>query len=319
MSSLRKMLPSASALFVFEAAARTGSFTRAAAELNVTQPAVSKTLGRLERHLGIRLFERTSEGAVLSEDGALLYRRLKGGFQGIEAALREIDVRRTGLETVTLSLSTAFTTHWLMPRIDKLQAVFPNVDFRFQLIPGAIRGPVDDVDLGMRFVDGPDLDHDAVFLMRELMLPVCSPGYQARRDRERLGDIFINLSESSPSWIGRLDAPAADWPGRRAFLNFSDYAVVVQAALLGQGIALGWITVASHWLRAGELVPASPDLIRTARRCQLVWLRGRPLRKPAASVRDWIVAEMRADLAAVDARYPELGLARSSEAEGLIT
>lgn len=319
MQSLRKMLPSTSALFVFEAAARCGSFTRAAAELNVTQPAISKTLTQLERHLGVRLFERTPDGVSLSEDGAVLYRRIQGGFRGIEEALRELDVRRTGLETVTLSLSTAFTTHWLMPRIDKLQAAFPNVDFRFQLIPGAIRGPVDDVDLGMRFVEGPDLDHEAVFLMQELMLPVCSPAYLARRDRERQGDIFINLSESPPNWIDRFDTHPADWPGRRAFLNFSDYAIVVQAALLGQGVALGWITVASHWLRVGDLVPASPDLIRTARRCQLVWLRNRPLRKPTAAIRDWIVAETRADLAAVDAQYPELALAKASGMDGLIT
>lgn len=318
MTFLRKMLPSTGALFVFEAAARHGSFTHAAAEMNVTQPAVSKTLAQLERHLGVKLFERVADGVVLSEAGVLLYRRIKGGFRGIEDALREIDVRRTGRETITLSLSTAFTTHWLMPRIDKLQEAFPAVDFRFQLIPGAIRGPVDEVDLGMRFVDGPDLDHEAVFLMRELMLPVCSTGYQTKRDRTH-DDIFINLSESSPSWVDRMDAPAADWPGRRAFLHFSDYAIVLQAALLGQGVALGWITVASHWLRVGDLIPASRHLIRTERRCQLVWLRARPLRASAAAVRDWIVAELRGDLATIDALYPDLGLAEASGVPGLIT
>src|SRR5258708_27678133 len=78
MRDLRRMLPSSNALFVFDAAARNGSFTAAAAELNVTQPAVSRMLGRFEDYLGVRLFNRTAGGAALTEEGELLYRR--GGW-----------------------------------------------------------------------------------------------------------------------------------------------------------------------------------------------------------------------------------------------
>ena len=119
------MLPSSNALFVFDAAARNGSFTAAAAELNVTQPAVSRMLGQFEEHLGVRLFDRTAGRAVLTEEGELLYRRVLEGFRSIETGLVEIERRRKGTETVTLSVSSAFTTHWLMPRIDKLQKQFP--------------------------------------------------------------------------------------------------------------------------------------------------------------------------------------------------
>ena len=147
------MLPSSNALFVFDAAARNGSFTAAAAELNVTQPAVSRMLGQFEEHLGVRLFDRKAGRAVLTEEGELLYRRVLEGFRSIESGLVEIERRRKGTETVTLSVSSAFTTHWLMPRIDKLQRQFPQVDLRFQLISGALRGPVENVDLGMRFRD----------------------------------------------------------------------------------------------------------------------------------------------------------------------
>ena len=88
------MLPSSNALFVFDAAARNGSFTAAAAELNVTQPAVSRMLGQLEEHLGVRLFDRTAGRAVLTEDGELLYRRVLDGFRSIESGLVEIERRR---------------------------------------------------------------------------------------------------------------------------------------------------------------------------------------------------------------------------------
>src|SRR3569833_406672 len=151
MPELRRMLPSSNALFVFDAAARNGSFTAAAAELNVTQPAVSRMLGQFEDHLGVRLFDRKAGRAVLSEEGELLYRRVLEGFRSIESGLVEIERRRKGTETVTLSVSSAFTTHWLMPRIDKLQRQFPQVDLRFQMLFGAFWGLVVFVVFGLCF------------------------------------------------------------------------------------------------------------------------------------------------------------------------
>jgi len=111
MPSLRRKLPSANALFVFEAAARCGNFTRAAQELYVSQPAVSRMLSRMEDHIGVRLFVRVHGGIELTESGRILYRKISEGLTGIEDAIREIEARATGVEPVTLSVSTAFTTH----------------------------------------------------------------------------------------------------------------------------------------------------------------------------------------------------------------
>ncbi|MET0125924.1 MAG: LysR substrate-binding domain-containing protein, partial [Pseudomonas caspiana] len=96
-------------------------------------------------------------------------------------------------------------------------------------------------------------------------------------------------------------------------LIFSDYAVVVQAALLGQGMALGWLTVVSNSLVKGELVPAVEQLRVTSRRCCLVTPASRPVRPVVENIRDWIIEEMRADLLQVDALYPHLGLATHLE------
>ena len=311
---MRKLLPSTTALFVFEAAARCGSFTRAAAELNVTQPAVSRMLARLEAHLGVKLFERSSTGLAPTEEGKMLYRRIAEGFQGIEAAIREIEARRTGTEPVTLSVSTAFTTHWLMPRLDKLHKEFPSVDLRFQLIAGPIRGPVDDVDLGMRFVDENDAPRHAAFIMREIMLPVCSPAYRDGHDKGGSvdGHTIINLSDAEPSWPAQFDELRSGRPGQASIMNVSDYAIVVQAALLGQGVALGWINVVSHWLIAGALVPAARQIMRTTRLCHLVHSQTRPMRPVVSAIREWLTAEMRSDLAALDKLYPELGISAAS-------
>ena len=308
------MLPSSNALFVFDAAARNGSFTAAAAELNVTQPAVSRMLGRFEDYLGVRLFDRTAGGATLTEEGELLYRRVTDGFRSIESGLVEIERRRRGTETVTLSVSSAFTNHWLMPRIDKLQREFPNVDLRFQLISGSLRGAVENVDVGMRFRDQDDPETNGALVMKEVMLPICSPGYRdtnvARKPAE--GRTIIKLADTPEDWVTQYPGALTGRSGAAKALSFSDYAVVVQAALLGQGVTLGWITVVAHWLLTGALVPASASLVSTRRVCELVTPRNRPIRPVAVEIRDWIIAQMRNDIAAIDKLYPRLKLLAAS-------
>jgi DNA-binding transcriptional LysR family regulator len=310
MPELRRMLPSSNALFVFDAAARNGSFTAAAAELNVTQPAVSRMLGRFEQHLGVRLFDRTAGGAILTEEGELLYRRVLDGFRSIETGLIEIERRRRGTETVTLSLSSAFTTHWLMPRMDKLQRRFPNVDLRFQLISGSLRGPVENVDFGMRFRDQDDPDSNGALVMKEVMLPICSPGYRDAHTATEASDgsTIIKLADTPEDWVAQYPGVLTSESGPAKALSFSDYAVVVQAALLGQGITLGWLTVVSHWLLTGALVPASERIVSTRRICELVSPRNRPRRPVAVEIRDWIIEQMRNDASAIDRVYPRLGL-----------
>lgn len=303
---MSRLLPSAKALFAFEAAARLCSFSRAATELNVTQPAVSQMLARLESHLEIRLFGRSAAGVELTEDGERLYRAVSGGFRAIEGALGEIRARGGGAETVTLSLSSAFTTHWLIPRMHRFRRAFPRTDLRFQLIAGPLCGPVEDVDLGMRFVAAEDPTYDAVLFVGETLLPVCSPAYHAAH--EEGPDTLIHLAVGQPDWVETLERLTDARPGAATALSFSDYALVVQAALLGQGVALGWTSVASHLLREGQLVPAAGRALHTGRLCHLIASRRKKLRPQVADIRAWLLAEMRADLAELDRLYPNLGI-----------
>lgn len=298
-------------LFTFEAAARCGSFSRAADELNVTPAAVSRMMSRLEEHLDTALFIRQPVGVTLTESGQLLFDAIARGFAGIESAVREIDDRRTGIETVSLSVSTGFTTHWMMPRMAEFKKEFPAVDLRFQLVMGALSGSVNDVDLGMRFVDGPDERHEAVFVMPEMLLPICSPDYMESHAISgtrisRVPDTTINLSDAQPDW-SKLFTPAKGGETQNSMI-FSDYAIVVQAALLGQGVALGWLNVVAHWLRVRTLVPAREQLMVTGRRCHLVRLRDKPTRPVVSRVRDWMIGELTADVAGVSMLYPSLNI-----------
>jgi len=312
MSELRRLIASTNALFVFEAAARNGSFTKAAAELNVTQPAVSRMLSRFEQHLGVSLFERTAKGASLTLEGHALFKRVSDGFRTIEAGLQSISHRNPKPETVTLSVSSAFTTHWLMPRIDRFQRRFPTVDLRFQLIAGSLRGAVENVDLGMRFVERDETVPAGAHVLNEVMVPVCSPAYLKAAKRDAAiragGNTVIQLTDSPTDWATRYTPFKTGRAGPDKTLTFSDYAVVIQAALLSQGIALGWPTVVSHALTTSTLLPAASTLTRTSRRCVLLGSPRRSLRPIVADIRAWIIEELQRELRAIDEAHPSLGV-----------
>lgn len=307
MPTLRRKLPSSSSLFVFEAAARCGSFTRAANELCVSQPAVSRMLSRLEQHLGVALFERARAGARLTEEGELLFANVQEGFATIESAIDELTARATGLETVTLSLSTAFTTHWLMPRMSLFTQRFPQVDLRFQLMAGRIGGPLVDVDLGMRYLLPEAVQPADLRLMPELTVPVFTPAYRDAQYSNGQPPTLICMDNQGRDWASGLCLPGKP----ENSLVFTDYAVVVQAALLGQGVALGWLNVVAHSLAKGELLPAATPVTRAARYCCLVSPPNRPLRPVVGQVRDWIAEQLQQELLEVQRLYPELGIAQA--------
>lgn len=300
MTSLRRALPSANALFVFEAAARYLSFTRAAVELNVTQSAVSRMIARLEAHLEAKLFIRTATGIELTDDGRQLYHAVTGSFQHIDMAIEAIRARHGDAGVVTLSLSSAFAMHWIMPRLDRFQQLYPSIDLRFQLVRGEPVGPVEDVDLAIRYNFPRDADHESWPLMVEKVLPVCSPSYLAAHGPLEHGSdlgrhMLVHLSGSTRiPWTRYLaEFNYATTAGSRS-LTFSDYSLVIQAAISGRGVALGWWHVIAHELSQKELVQAAPEVLETGNHYYLVASNRRPLRNPAILVRDWLLSEMQA-------------------------
>lgn len=296
--TLRLRLPSAQAIFMFESAARHLNFTHAAREFNVTQPAVSRMIGRLEDHVGAKLFRRTSTGIELTEEGRVLSTAVANGFHQVEIALDDIKAQQNGAGTVTLSASSAFSLHWFMPRFDRFQAAFPEIDLRFQLVRGEPSGPVEDVDFAIRYNQPPTVDQHSWKLMEEVVLPVSSPGYL--KEFGSLDDCpdlrrhtLAHLADSPRiPWFRYLSTfhyPSA--AGSRS-LTFTDYTLVIQAAIKGRGVALGWWHVVAHELLQKGLVQAAKHELRTGDYYHLVATKRRPLRKSAILVRDWLLDEM---------------------------
>lgn len=295
---LRPRLPSAQALFIFETAARHLNFTHAGRELNVTQPAVSRMIGRLETHIGAKLFRRIPTGIDLTDEGRLLFAAVGGGFRQIEIALDDIKARHGGTGTVTLSASSAFSMHWFMPRFDRFQAAFPEIDLRFQLVRGEPTGPIGDVDFAIRYNQQSNVEQHSWELMEEVVLPVCSPAYLEEfgslDDCEDLRHHTLAHLADSPRipWYRYLSTFHYPSPAGSRSLTFTDYTLVIQTAIKGRGVALGWWHVVAHELLQKGLVHAGKHELRTGDHYYLVATKRRPLRRPAILVREWLLNEM---------------------------
>jgi DNA-binding transcriptional LysR family regulator len=297
MDVLTAILRSPRALLISAAAVRNGSCSGAAREFNITQPSVSRNVAQLEAAVGATLLVRRRTGVEPTANGLLLYRTIADAMHGIAGAIDEISRNRERRQVVVLSLSTAIVTHWFVPRMQQFQAAFPDVDWRFELTSGALKGPPGSVDLAMRRTDSGEGDEHTFPFIAELVLPVASGSYFERYgllDEPPAGreHVLLELTGTEIGWQSVLGS-AAKRRSAGNWVEFSDYAVVLQTAISGQGIALVWVSAISHTLATGTLVPASERRLVTGRHFCLIAPRGRPLRSTVLAIRDWMIEEMR--------------------------
>lgn len=175
-----------------------------------------------------------------------------------------------------------------------------------------MRGPVDKVDLGVRMLDHV-ADSNSWHFCEELVLPVCSPDYLERCGalEDASPHVLIHLLDTTMDWGDFCEQTDLDVHRLGNTISFTDGAMVLDAAIWGRGIALAWTSATSYALRMEKLVAASTRFVSTGREYRLVGPTGR-MRKEVADVRDWLLAEMRADMACVRERYPFLHDALSS-------
>jgi LysR family transcriptional regulator, glycine cleavage system transcriptional activator len=122
-------LPPLNALRVFESAARHLSFKDAAAELHITQAAVSHQIKSLEEHLGVELFRREGRGVQLTEAARASLSRLREGFDALAAAVETIHERGAETELV-ITAPPVFAARWLMPRLAEFSKLAPHIEVR---------------------------------------------------------------------------------------------------------------------------------------------------------------------------------------------
>ncbi len=288
-------------LITFEAAARTGSFTRAAEELQITQPAVSHAMRMLEAELGVALFQRRHKGVQTTAAGQHLLEQAGLGLTLIDQALREVRAM-TAAQQVTLAVSTATATWWLLPRIARFKQQHPDIELRCittDTDPDLAR---ERIDLAITLGTGEFAQLQRWLFVEEEIFPVCSPAFL--RDRGPLPDVQSLTRTTLLHLEERYARPRMDWAGWLArfgvamgrqtrLFRFNDYSVVLQAAIEGQGVAMGWRHLVAPLIAQGQLVRPVPQGVTTEQPIYLVASRRGKLRPAAAHLRDWLLAEAR--------------------------
>lgn len=297
MESLRSLIGSPSALFAFEAAARLGSFTAAGRELNVTQAAVSFAVKQLEESLGVALFLRHHKRIELTDVGERFFHDLAIGLAHIRRSAEEMRRLRRDRH-VTLSVSTGFATYWMVPRLAAFRVAHPDVDLRLQTSDKDVELSAEGIDLGTRRGDGAWPDYETALLAPEEIYPVCSPAYLGDRgalDLPALARLdLIHLEEPfrpRPTWVDWFAAKGYAWSDNGGGLRLNDYALVLQAASEGEGVALGWHHQAVELVRRGRLVRPIADSLVTGLGIYVLWPKRARLSPAALIVRDWLLAQ----------------------------
>ncbi len=300
MRELRRLIHSPHHLFVFEVCGRLLSFTRAAEELGVSQPAVSLAIRQIEQAIGQDLFERRHRAIRLTDAGERFYNEVSASFERLLRGAREVN-RNPDTDLVTLSISTAFANYWIMPRLTRLHRSHPDIDLRLQVVDKDIDLEHENVSLGIRRGRGNWAGYDSATIAREELYAVASPAYlSANPGPASIDDLllhqFIHLEEPyrpRPKWRDWFESFGVDFVDKGEGLRLNDYALVIQAAMAGEGIAMGWRHVVDALIGKRLLVPVLPHSWVTGEEFHLIWSDRNTLTEPAQQVRDWIIEEAR--------------------------
>jgi LysR family glycine cleavage system transcriptional activator len=256
-------LPPLNALRSFEAAARHLSFVRAGHELNVTPAAISHQVKVLEEFLGVALFNRTNRVLSLTDEGQLCLPGIHAAFERIATAVGRISsIGRGGV--LTVSVAPSFAGKWLLPRLDRFQAANPDIDVRVSASMQLVDFTTGDVDVAIRYGSGRYPGLVVERLLGEIVVPVCSPqllkGRQGLRHPDRLRhhtllhDDSPDDDESCPTWEMWLRAAGVGDVDHSRGPRFNQSSLVLEAAVLGRGVALAKLAIAAADLANGTVV-----------------------------------------------------------------
>jgi len=297
----RSRMPSLDLLKGFESAARHLSFTRAAEELYLTQSALSRQIQTLEEQLGMPLFERRHRALLLTEAGQVLHMTAKGILDDLDQAVARIR-REQAAQPVMLSTAIPFAALWLLPRLPRFRARHPDIEIFISADNRILDLDRERIDLAVRYCPETMAPPDAHRMFGERLQPVCSPALAADRSRplKRPEDlarhVLLHIDDergrfpwlSWSQWFAVVGVPETAGAGA---LRFNQFDLLIQAAIDGQGVALGRSPLVDRLLEQRKLVAPFPETAKTTRAYFIVRSAMAAKRPEAQAVVDWLAAE----------------------------
>ncbi|WP_442583611.1 transcriptional regulator GcvA [Mesorhizobium sp. ASY16-5R] len=257
-------IPGTRALKVFDAASRHLNFSRAAAELGLTPAAVSHQIKETEDQLGMALFIRTSRSIRLTQAGAVFHEAAVEALEGLAKAVARAKKLSRGVTQLKLTMDGTFASKWMVPRLDRFRARWPDMDLRFDISYDLRDFDHDDVDVAVRFGTGKYPGIMTHRLFDNVIFPVCSPRLlksgpplEVPRDLLRHTLVHIEWSRQGVTWpnwrMWMAAAGVEDFDDSRCVL-FASSSYVIQAAIEGSVVALCDFSMVANDLSEGRLV-----------------------------------------------------------------
>lgn len=299
MESRGRRLPPLSSLRPFEAAVRLESVTRAAAELGLTQTAVSKQIRQLERDLGRPLFERRNRSVVPSEEGRRFAQIVGEAFADIgEEAAR---LRGGGDENeVVLHCQLCEAFYWLMPRLSRFHERHPDLELRVISSMRPLTESAVAFDVALQTTGRPSGSARLAFTASDDVFPVCAPNLVANlplplaphdlRSFPLLAHVAV--PQDWLDWENWLDAVGATMPHRVRKVGYDSFPLVLQAAVAGQGVALGWRRTVEGMLEDGKLIAPCNESVARPTEIAVFAAASGTRRAKAGPLIDWLKEEL---------------------------
>ncbi|KTT37243.1 LysR substrate-binding domain-containing protein [Pseudomonas rhizoryzae] len=264
-------VPPLNALRCFEAVARLGSVTRAASELHLTHAAVSQQVKGLEHQLGMVLFERQGRGIEVTGDGRVYAEQVRQLLDDLGEATRRLQARPRRNELV-LATFPSFAAHWLLPRLPRFRALYPEYRIRLQTSLDFQDLRQGMVDIGVRMGEGQWDGLTAQWLFQDDVLLVAAPDYDGGRLPRTLEEALAQpLMHTEETWRPWGEAAGIDRAAASCTISMNDSNLVLEALRLGQALALERRSLVQAALDEGRLVQLSPVVAPYPYAYWLVW------------------------------------------------
>ncbi len=293
---MSRRLPPLNALKAFEAAARQLSFTRAAEELFVTQAAVSHQIKALEEHLGIKLFMRKNRSLLLTEEGQGYFYDIKDIFSQLLEATEKL-LAKGAKGALSVSLPPTFAIQWLVPRLNQFSEQHPEIDVRIKAVDDEEGSLTDDVDVAIYYGRGNWPNVSADKLHTEYMIPVCSPllmndvkPLNTPLDLRHHTLLHDMTRETWKDWMKSAGVKGVNVTHGPIFSHSS---MVLQAAIHGQGVALGHSVLAKPEIDSGRLVCPFNEVLVSKNAYYVVCRESQAELGKISAFRDWMLALVR--------------------------
>ena len=291
---MARQLPPLNSLKSFEAAGRLLSFTEAARELNVTQAAISHQVKVIEEYLGISLFDRYPRRLTLTEQGKALLPEVTEAFDRVSGAIAELGEQRYS-NKISVRLGPSFAARWLSPRLKYFWLQYPEIDLSLFHVANA---PTDfereDIDIAVTYGNGDWPGVEAERLLPLDFFPICSPAFldndKPLTDLDNLRYYTLLHDADHEGWHDWLALAGVEGVNPDMGNIIDDTNVLIQAAIDGQGIALGSSAFVQDLLDSGRLVRQFDITLRSVN-AYFVVCPPSHLKNPAVQAfRDWLLS-----------------------------